>query len=104
MKLSVLALDYDGTTARHDTMGPLVRDARLFSLEDAIYKLAAFPAEGMATLRMPSSTSMEIAQERPRALKEPVGFRPSSLIHRSSAPTAAPMRFARMRGVIPSPM
>jgi hypothetical protein len=27
VKLSVIALDYDGTTARHDTMGPLVREA-----------------------------------------------------------------------------
>ena len=27
MKLSVIALDYDGTTARHDSMGPLVREA-----------------------------------------------------------------------------
>lgn len=27
MKLSVIALDYDGTTARHDAMGSLVRDA-----------------------------------------------------------------------------
>jgi hydroxymethylpyrimidine pyrophosphatase-like HAD family hydrolase len=27
VKLSVIALDYDGTTARHDSMGPVVRDA-----------------------------------------------------------------------------
>ena len=44
--------------------------------------LAALPAEGMASLRMPSSTAMETAQERPRALNEPVGLRPSSFTHK----------------------
>ena len=39
MKLSVLALDYDGTTARNDSMGPLVREA-----------IAAARARGIAVL------------------------------------------------------
>jgi hydroxymethylpyrimidine pyrophosphatase-like HAD family hydrolase len=39
VKLSVLALDYDGTTARHDSMGPLVREA-----------IAAARARGIAVL------------------------------------------------------
>ncbi len=45
--------------------------------------LAALPAEGMATFRMPSSTHMEMAQASPRALNEAVGFSPSSFTHRS---------------------
>ena len=43
---------------------------------------------------MPSSTHMEMAQESPRALNDPVGFRPSSLISRS----VAPMRVAGAAG------
>jgi hydroxymethylpyrimidine pyrophosphatase-like HAD family hydrolase len=39
VKLSVLALDYDGTTARNDSMGPLVREA-----------IAAARARGIAVL------------------------------------------------------
>ncbi len=37
--------------------------------------LAAFPAEGTATLVMPNSRAMVMAAVMPRALKEPVGFR-----------------------------
>src|SRR5579863_5822377 len=69
----------------------------------AAMALAALPAEGIATFLIPSSTAIEIAQERPRALKEPVGFSPSSLIHRSSEPTRAPRRRVRIKGVMPSP-
>src|SRR5579863_5139631 len=65
--------------------------------------LAALPAEGMATFRMPSSTHMEIAHERPRALNDAVGFMPSSFTQRASAPTRAPSRLVRIRGVQPSP-
>src|ERR1051326_5181892 len=65
--------------------------------------LAAFPAEGMAILRMPSWRAIVIAVVMPRALKEAVGFIPSSLTHRSLAPIAAPRRDARIRGVMPSP-
>jgi hydroxymethylpyrimidine pyrophosphatase-like HAD family hydrolase len=39
MKLSVIALDYDGTTARNDVMGPLVREA-----------IAAVRARGISVL------------------------------------------------------
>ena len=59
--------------------------------------LAALPAEGIATFRMPSSTHMEMAQESPRALNEPVGFSPSSFTHscigaqaRAQPPRCAP--------------
>src|SRR5712691_8720634 len=65
--------------------------------------LAAFPAEGIASFGMPSSTAMETAQDRPRALNEPVGLSPSSFTHRWSAPILAPRRLVRTRGVIPSP-
>jgi hypothetical protein len=65
--------------------------------------LAALPAEGIARTLTPSSTHMEIAQESPRALKEPVGFSPSSLISRSFAPMRAPVRRTDSSGVIPSP-
>ena len=65
--------------------------------------LAALPAEGMATLRMPSSTHIETAQESPRALNEPVGFSPSSFTQSASAPMRAPRRAVRTSGVQPSP-
>src|SRR5260370_21994628 len=65
--------------------------------------LAAFAAEGMAHFLMPSSMAIEMAQDRPRALNEPVGFRPSSLTHRSDAPMRRPRWRVRISGVIPSP-
>src|SRR5438093_1306796 len=52
----------------------------------AAMALAALPADGIATFLIPSSTAIVTAQESPRALKEPVGFSPSSLIQRSEAP------------------
>src|SRR5260370_18369863 len=57
----------------------------------------------MATLRMPSSTHIETAQARPRALNEPVGLIPSSFTQRSLAPSRPPSRVVRAIGVIPSP-
>src|ERR1700683_1867132 len=69
----------------------------------AAMALAALPAEGMATFLMPSSTHMETAQESPRALKEPVGFNPSSFTQSDSAPRRDPKRRVRSRGVQPSP-
>src|SRR5215471_18635016 len=65
--------------------------------------LAALPAEGIATFLMPSSTHIDTAQDRPRALKEAVGFKPSSLTQRFSAPMRAPKRRVRNSGVQPSP-
>src|ERR1700686_2189302 len=65
--------------------------------------LAALPAEGIATLRTPSSTHIETAQERPRALNDPVGLIPSSFTHKSRAPSRAPSRRVSSMGVIPSP-
>ena len=40
---------------------------------------AAFPAEGITSPVRPSSFALETAADRPLALKEAVGFRPSSL-------------------------
>src|ERR1700745_488044 len=65
--------------------------------------LAAFPAEGIATFLIPSSTHIDTAHESPRALNDAVGFRPSSLTHSESAPMRAPMRLVRSSGVQPSP-
>src|SRR5580693_4087934 len=57
----------------------------------------------MATLRMPSSTHIDTAQESPRALKEPVGLIPSSFTHKLLAPSRLPNLRVLSRGVIPSP-
>src|SRR6266581_796748 len=65
--------------------------------------LPALPAEGIATLRMPSSAHIEIAQERPRALNEAVGLSPSSFTQSASEPIRAPSRLVLTSGVQPSP-
>src|ERR1022692_173218 len=65
--------------------------------------LAALPADGIATFRMPSSTHMETAHASPRALNEAVGLSPSSFTQSCSAPMRAPSRFVRTSGVQPSP-
>ncbi len=64
---------------------------------------AALPADGIATLVIPSSTHIEIAHESPRALNDPVGLMPSSFTHRSFAPSRAPSRLVWISGVMPSP-
>src|SRR5580700_5788982 len=64
---------------------------------------AALPAEGIATLVIPSSTHIETAHDNPRALNDPVGLMPSSFTHRSLAPSRAPRRLAWISGVMPSP-
>src|ERR1035441_8886359 len=69
----------------------------------AAMALAALPADGMATFLIPSSTHIETAQERPRALNDAVGFSPSSFTHSCSAPMRAPNRLVRTSGVQPSP-
>src|ERR1035441_9095737 len=69
----------------------------------AAMALAALPAEGMATFRMPSSTHMETAQARPRALNEAVGLSPSSFTQSCSAPMRVPNLLVRTSGVQPSP-
>src|SRR5204863_7898638 len=69
----------------------------------AAMALAALPADGIATFLMPSSTHMETAQESPRALKEAVGFRPSSLTQSASDPMRCPRRLVWISGVQPSP-
>ena len=42
---------------------------------------AAFPAEGIASFFSPKCRAMVTASESPRALNDPVGFRPSSLMN-----------------------
>src|ERR1039457_1824848 len=69
----------------------------------AAMALAALPAEGIATFLIPSSTHMETAQERPRALNDAVGLSPSSFTQSCSAPMRAPSRRVRTSGVQPSP-
>src|ERR1700689_3098270 len=64
---------------------------------------AALPAEGIATFLTPSSTHIEIAQDNPRALNDPVGLIPSSFTHTSDAPSREPRRLVWISGVIPSP-
>jgi hypothetical protein len=69
----------------------------------AAIALAAFPADGMATLFIPNSRHIETAQESPRALNDAVGLSPSSFTQRSSAPIRAPSFWALNKGVQPSP-
>ena len=59
--------------------------------------LPAFPAEGIASFLRPRALATLIATVIPRALNEPVGFRPSSLIQ-----TFGNSRLRRS-GVNPSP-
>src|SRR6185312_16833530 len=63
---------------------------------------AVLPVEAQTIASDPSRTAADTAQVIPRSLKEPVGFRPSSL-HHTSAPTRSESRGARTRGVLPSP-
>src|SRR5215471_2341424 len=69
----------------------------------AAMALAALPADGIATFLIPNSTHIETAQERPRALNDAVGFKPSSLTKSASAPILAPIRLVCTSGVQPSP-
>ena len=64
---------------------------------------AAFPAEGMISWVNPTSLALETAAAKPRALKVPVGFNPSSLMYKLGIPRDAPNREACSRGVPPSP-
>ena len=59
--------------------------------------LAAFPADGAASFFSRNSTHMETAHDMPRALNDPVGFSPSSLIHRSAAPMRLPGSASRQK-------
>ena len=57
----------------------------------------------MASRVAPSSLARETPTAAPRALKEPVGSRPSSLTSSRGRPSSAPRRGAGSSGVIPSP-
>ena len=59
--------------------------------------------EAHATVPNPNSRAFVSATETTRSLKECVGFRVSSLIHRFGRPSSAPRRCARRSGVQPSP-
>ena len=61
------------------------------------------PAVAIAIRLMPSSFAIETAIARPRALKEPVGSRPSSLIRISPPPIRRSIRGVRSSGVTVSP-
>ena len=74
-----------------------------FESYGAASALPALPAVGMATAGTPKWESIVTAQPRPRALKLPVGFRPSSLTYSALTPHAAPRRSALSSGVWPSP-
>src|SRR5713101_234292 len=63
----------------------------------------ALPAEGMAIDDTPNSSALDTAADSPRALNEPVGLTPSSLINSRLQPTRAPSLGAGSRGVSPSP-
>src|SRR5208337_4674222 len=63
----------------------------------------AFPADGIASFRMPNSLAMLAATASPRALKEPVGFRDSSFKYKLGRPSFLPRRRAWISGVNPSP-
>ena len=63
----------------------------------------ALPLVGMASRVAPSSRARETPTAAPRALKEPVGSRPSSLTSSRGSPSSAPSRGTGSNGVIPSP-
>ena len=60
----------------------------------ALIAPAALPAEGIVSRRIPSSFALDTAAPSPRALNDPVGFIPSSLICKSEQPISAPNRSA----------
>ena len=67
-------------SAHFITSGGTLADAAFERIAGEILSaiMSALPADGIARRPRPSSTHMETAQERPRALNDPVGFRPSS--------------------------
>src|SRR3954469_16210127 len=63
----------------------------------------AFPAVGATNPATPIARARVTAALIPRALKEAVGFRPSSLIRTDRTPIAFAMLGAAIIGVAPSP-
>src|SRR5207245_9140019 len=63
----------------------------------------ALPAVGAAKAFAPSRLARVTATVIPRALNDPVGFSPSSLIYNFSRFIDAPRRFTCTNGFIPSP-
>ncbi len=57
----------------------------------------------MATPRTPSSAALDTPTAAPRALKVPVGVRPSSFIQSRGTPIDWPSRGSGSSGVMPSP-
>ena len=70
--------------------------------ESVANALAAFPAEGIASLPTPNFLAIVTAHASPRALKESVGLWASSLIHKFFAPSSDSSLVARISGVHPS--
>ena len=72
--------------APHTFTDPAVLEVTLTYLSDhgytrlAVMEPAALPAEGITISLIPNSRAREIAIQSPRALNEPVGLTPSSLI------------------------
>src|SRR5437879_1298984 len=64
---------------------------------------ARLPVDAHATVSNPNSRALVKATDTTRSLKECVGLRVSSLIHRLGSPSSAPSRSALRRGLNPSP-
>src|ERR1041385_9165588 len=63
----------------------------------------ALPAVGIMQAFIPASRALEIAMQRPLALKDPVGFMPSSFIQTEERSVSLPRRVLEITGVKPSP-
>ena len=72
-------------------------------IEQGIIAAISFRAKGCVPAIACASRLTEMAQAKPRALKDAVGFNPSSLTQSASAPNRAPNRLVRTSGVQPSP-
>ena len=66
--------------------GANTRAAAPARLAYAARAIPAFPAVGTTKRRAPARTARVTAAARPRALKDPVGFFPSSFTHRWRKP------------------
>jgi len=101
--------DYPDPLGIYQKMLPLARSLKKASDVEKIQKELerlsppALPAVGAARVFAPSCLARVTAAVMPRALKEPVGFSPSSLTKRHCKPIDAPRRLAWTKAVIPSP-
>ena len=85
-----------------DTLGiPVSQDGNVLTLPDQ-HSLDVV-AVSYTHLDVYKRQHIDTAHDSPRALKEPVGFSPSSFTHSDSAPICDPSRRVRSSGVQPSP-